>query len=193
MQAATPTASTSSMHRHRAGPAVRLRPSVQVTVAVALALLPCLAAGAEAPATGTTTILLVRHAEKAGPSGDVPLSAAGRQRAIRLAEMLRDAEVRHIFTSDLTRTRQTAAPLARKLGVTPEPLAPGAVDPLVAKVRALPAGAVALVVHHSNTLPEIVQKLGGPKLTELGENEYDRLMVLTRAPDGSARLVTLRY
>jgi phosphohistidine phosphatase SixA len=140
-----------------------------------------------------TTILLVRHAEKAGPTGDVPLSAAGKARAIRLASLLRDAGVKHIYTSDLIRTRETAAPLAAKIGVTPERLPPDAVDPLVGKLRALPAGAVALVVHHSNTLPAIVEKLGAPRLTEIADDEYDRLLVLTRSPQGAVHLITLRY
>jgi phosphohistidine phosphatase SixA len=140
----------------------------------------------------SSTILLVRHAEKAGPSGDVPLSAAGRDRARRLAAMLRDAGIRHVFTSDLIRTRQTAAPLVERVGVGPQAVAARELDTLVEKLRALPAGAVALVVHHSNTLPAIVEKLGGGKIPSVHDEEYDRLLVLTRSAQETS-LMTLRY
>jgi phosphohistidine phosphatase SixA len=139
------------------------------------------------------TIVLVRHAEKSGPTGDVGLSAVGQQRAQRLAAMLKDAEVRHIFTSDMIRTRDTAAPLARALGITAEALPATSVDALVAKLRALPAGAVALVVGHTNTVPQIAEKLGVAKVAPIAEGEYDRLLVLTRSADGTVRLLTLHY
>jgi phosphohistidine phosphatase SixA len=174
-------------------PRVRPRRPGLLAAGVLLLLLAPLLALAQPAAPGLTTVILVRHAEKAGPSGDVPLSSAGRARATRLASVLRDAGVKRIYTSDLIRTRATAAPLATRLGLTPEQLPAAAVDPLVARLRALPPGAVALVVHHSNTVPEIAQKLGAPRQPEIAEDEYDRLLVLTRSPQGAVQLVTLRY
>jgi broad specificity phosphatase PhoE len=148
---------------------------------------------AERAGAALSTVVLVRHAEKAGPDGDVPLSAAGKKRAARLALVLRNAEIGHVFTSELTRTRQTAAPLAARLGLTPQALPTSDLDALVARLRALPAGEVALVVHHSNTVPVLVEKLGGPRVPPIAEGEFDRLLILTRAPDGATRLVTIRY
>ena len=121
----------------------------------------------------------------------MPLSAAGRKRAVRLASMLRDAGVRQIFTSDMTRTRETAAPLASRTGVTAEAIA--AVDALVARLRSLPGGSVSLVVHHSNTVPAIVEKLGGPRMAAIDEEEFDRLVVLSRLASGKVQVLTLRY
>jgi phosphohistidine phosphatase SixA len=172
-------------------PAVRR--SISLVVLGLLMQVAGVARPASPAAPGLTTVILVRHAEKAGLSGDVPLSAAGRARARRLATLLRDAGVKQIYTSDLTRTRQTAAPLASKLGLTPEPVPAEGLDALVAKLRALPAGAVALVVHHSNTLPTIVEKLGAPRPTGIAEDEYDRLLVLTRSAQDAVQVVTLRY
>ena len=97
------------------------------------------------------------------------------------------------YTSELLRTRQTAGPLGSRIGVTPEVVPAGAVDLLVGHLRGLPAGAAALVVHHSNTIPTIVEKLGGPKLPAIAEEEFDRLLVLTRSPQGAVQVVTLRY
>ncbi|HEY0714836.1 MAG TPA: histidine phosphatase family protein [Polyangia bacterium] len=151
------------------------------------------ASSAQPEAARPATILLVRHAEKAGTTGDVSLSAPGQARAVRLASMLKDADVTHIFTSELLRTRATAAPLARQRGLTSQPMPGAALDDLVAKLRALPAGAVALVVHHSNTVPKIAERLGVAKVPPIKEDEFDRLLVITRSGDGVSRLLTLRY
>ncbi|HEY0707691.1 MAG TPA: histidine phosphatase family protein, partial [Polyangia bacterium] len=161
-----PTSRFSARGRH-------LRFSAIAAVLLAAALLvsiPLGLAGPTAPGTETTrptTIVLVRHAEKAGEVGDVPLSAAGKARAVRLAHLLADANVRHIFTSGMIRTRETAAPLAQKLGLTPQPMAQLA--GLVKTLQALPAGAVALVVHHSNTVPQIADALGATKVPPIAE------------------------
>jgi probable phosphoglycerate mutase len=164
-----------------------------LAAALAALLSQPLDAQAQADTSRWSTILLVRHAEKAGPSGNVPLTPAGKIRALRLAAMLRDAQVGHIFTTDTIRTRDTAEPLVKRTGVIPQVMAGSGIDALVSKLRLLPAGAVALVVHHSNTLPDIVEKLGGPRLAPIGDAEFDRLLVLTRSPEGTTRVVTLRY
>jgi probable phosphoglycerate mutase len=70
---------------------------------------------------GTTTILLVRHAEVANPRqvlyGRLPrfaLSDVGRRQAEALAERLGDCPIAAIYTSPLLRARQTAAAIARR-------------------------------------------------------------------------------
>lgn len=168
-------------------------PPMRRLMAALLVLALPLGAHAEQKPAGATTILLVRHAEKAGPSGDVPLSTAGKARAAKLAWTLRDAGVRHIFTTELLRTRETAVPLATRLGVTPRVVLAAAIDDLVRALAALPPGAVALVVHHSNTLPPIVEKLGGARLPPVADDEYDRLLVVTRPQGGGPQVLTLRY
>jgi phosphohistidine phosphatase SixA len=169
---------------------------------VAAALLGCaLLSGQLAPAraetldrpAAATTLFIVRHAEKSAPNGDIPLSAEGRDRAALLARMLRDAGVGRIYTSEMVRTRETAEPLERRLGVKAETVPVQDIDALVAKLRALTTGSVALVVNHSNTIPKIVDKLGGGSVQPIAEDEYDRLLVVTLSGDGKAHVVTLRY
>jgi phosphohistidine phosphatase SixA len=174
------------------GPAAFVVVVAFAVVFLALAISSSTSAAQPAVARAST-ILLVRHAEKAGSAGDVGLSAAGQARAVRLAAMLKDADVRHIFTSDLLRTRETAAPLARQRGISGHVMRAAAIDDLVARLRALPAGAVALVVHHSNTVPKIAEGLGIGKVAPMAEDEFDRLLVVTRSADGTSRLLTLRY
>jgi hypothetical protein len=52
-----------------------------------------------------------------------------------------------------------------------------------------------LVVGHSNTVPKIVAAAGGPKIPDLGEKEFDDLIVLEVGPESpaTARLLHLQY
>src|SRR5689334_13752118 len=143
-------------------------------------------------AEGPTTLFIVRHAEKSAPNGDLPLSAEGRSRAAKLAALLRDAGVDRIYTTEMMRTRETAEPLASRLRLSAETVPVQDVEALVAKLRALPPGSAALVVHHSGTIPKIVEKLGGGAIQPISEEEYDRLLVVTLEGD-AAHLVTLRF
>ena len=65
-----------------------------------------------------STIFIVRHAEKADDSKDGELSQTGRARAEALANMLRDSKISVIYTTQFKCTQQTAAPLAKALGLT---------------------------------------------------------------------------
>jgi 2,3-bisphosphoglycerate-dependent phosphoglycerate mutase len=71
-----------------------------------------------------TRVLLLRHGQTAWNAEqriqgqlDVPLNAVGRWQAQRLAETLADEDISVLYSSDLQRTRQTAAPLALALGL----------------------------------------------------------------------------
>lgn len=72
-----------------------------------------------------TTFLLVRHAlcdpvgqSIAGRSPGVHLNEAGRVQAARLAERLSEFPIEAVFSAPLERARETAAPLADRLGVS---------------------------------------------------------------------------
>ena len=152
-----------------------------------------------ARAQNVRTIFLVRHAEKASDAPDTPLSAQGRLRAECLATMLRDAHIEKIYTSNLQRTQQTAAPLAQRLHLQPVeiPMAkPGDVDAAILAGHA----ANVLVVWHSRALPGIVRGLGVAEVAPMPETEYDRLTIVTMdagsdgiAKDSHARLTVLRF
>jgi broad specificity phosphatase PhoE len=165
---------------------------------VAPLALAALVASSVVPRAADTVVLVVRHAEKSAPSGDVPLSAAGEVRARALAAIGREAGVTAIITTQFQRTRQTAAPLAEALGITPEvaEVRGGAVEhakSIADGIRARLAGRTVLVVGHSNTVPAIVTALGGPKLPDLCDELYDDLFTVIVSPEGSARVVHAKY
>jgi broad specificity phosphatase PhoE len=139
------------------------------------------------------SIIVVRHAERAGGmSSAVGLSDAGRCRAGVLARMLAGTGVKRIFATEVGRTQQTAEPLAQKLGIRVEVLPAKDTPALVNKLRELHPGDAALVVGHSNTVPDIVRLLGGGTVPPLADDEYDRLYVIT-LDGGRATAVLLRY
>jgi broad specificity phosphatase PhoE len=122
---------------------------------------------------------------------DPPLSAAGEQRAVRLADMLAASGVKHIFTTEYKRTRQTAAPLAERLKLTPVMSAAADPDPLIAQVKR--AQGNVLIVGHSNTVPDLLKKLGVTDAVAIGDNDYDNLFVVVRNAAGKVTLVRLKY
>jgi broad specificity phosphatase PhoE len=163
-----------------------------MTRVVVLVLLACLSSVESAAQTSTaTTVILVRHAERETGQGDDPLSAQGRARAQVLAYVLRDANITTVMTSGVTRTRETAEPFARQAGLTSEVLPTEKLDDVGQRIRSRSGGAV-LIVHHSNTVPVIAEKLG-VSIAPIADQEFDRLIVLTLPSSGSPSAVTLRY
>ena len=145
-----------------------------------------------AAAPEPAVVFLVRHAEKTGEGRDPALSEAGQARADELANVLADAGITAIYSSDYRRTRGTAEPLARRLGLEIMVYDPQQLESL-AQILGKSAGRT-LVVGHSNTTPELVALLGGepgPAIDEAGE--YDRLYSLTLIPDQTVSTVLLRY
>jgi broad specificity phosphatase PhoE len=140
------------------------------------------------------TIILVRHADRiSAMSADALLSPAGEERARQLAEVLKDAQVLRIYVTEVRRTQQTAAPIAARLHLTPIEIAKQDVDALVSQLRKSGANETVLVVGHADTVPLIVERLGGAAVPAVRDNEYDRMLVVFLPPSGNAQVVTLRY
>lgn len=163
------------------------RSSFRTLTIIAIAGCATAATPAPIPAAGEhgeTIIYLVRHAEKSteNPS-DPDLSTAGFVRADSLASSLREAGINVIITTHLKRTIETARPLARKYGITPEVVTISGstaahVDSVVAAVRRH-MGSRILIVGHSNTIGRIAEKLGAPHIGDLCDNEYSDLIILS--------------
>jgi broad specificity phosphatase PhoE len=140
----------------------------------------------------TTTILIVRHADRAGQADS--LTEAGVARARELARVAKNAGVRAIYHSDTRRTRNTAAPLADELKLELEEYPAKQVADLIERILHDHVGETVLVVGHSNTVPMIVFAAGGPMIPDINDNEFDGLFVLTmRCVDGKSTLTRLEY
>lgn len=165
-------------------------PAVALLLATAVGAAPAAWATA-APASSTTTVLVVRHADRQGEAD--ALSPRGEARAAALAHLAADAGVDAVYHSPTARTRATARPLAERLGLTPVEHPPHAAGPLAERIRGEHDGDVVLVVGHSNTVPAIVEALGGPAMPDLAHDAYDDLFVVTLGAAGEATVLHLNY
>jgi len=129
-----------------------------------------LAACATTPVPAGPAYYVVRHLNTPAGEQDPDLIPEGQRTAAILAGWFRRDAPRAIYVSDFRRTRQTAAPLAARLGLTPIVYDPADTPALVARVRATP-GPV-LIVGHSNTVPDIVEQLGGTRPAALVHEDF---------------------
>jgi broad specificity phosphatase PhoE len=165
---------------------------------VLLAFLAVLAAALSCdPAMAQQEIILVRHAELQGAAmadpKALPLSAEGRTRAQRLAELLKDAHVGAIYATDFVRTQETARPLARELEQPLIVVPKGDAREFAARLRKEHAGEVVLVVGHTDTLPGLLEALGYPHKVKLDAQDYGNLFIVTPRPRGAPGFLRLRY
>ncbi|HEY3171484.1 MAG TPA: histidine phosphatase family protein [Thermoanaerobaculia bacterium] len=152
-------------------------------------------------ASGQQAILLVRHAEKATESNEsgVPLSQAGRARAARLAETLKNAGVTAVYTTDTDRAKQTAEPLARAAKVEVRIYSPrdasGKLAPelLLERLKKEEPSGIVLVVGHQNTVPDLLTALGHREKIEIAASQYDDLFVIVPRAGGPPSVVRLKY
>ena len=152
------------------------------------------AAVAHEPAS-ITTVILVRHAEKADASADPQLSEAGRARAEELLRVVGSNRIDAIYATPYHRTRQTAAPLSAALSLMAEERQPGPAyaAELAAKIRKNHMGQTVVVVGHSNTTQQLIVALGVETAPKIEESTFDNLFIVTLAGDAAPRLLSLRY
>jgi phosphohistidine phosphatase SixA len=141
------------------------------------------------------TVLFVRHADVDVPppigNADPSLNEKGVIRANELARVVEAANVTTIFTSNLKRTKETAAQLAARLHLAQPPSVVPDLDEFAAGARAGSFGPVVLVVGHTDTVPPMIDALVStqPNVTIQG---FDNLLVVSLAAEES-QLVRLRY
>ena len=158
----------------------------------ALALVAGVAHGKRPCENATTTILIVRHADRAGQADS--LTEAGVARARELVRVAKTAGVRGIYHSDTKRARNTAAPLAEALALELEEYPAKQVTELIERILRDHAGETVLVVGHSNTVPMIVFAAAGPMIADIDDREFDGLFIVTmRCVDGTSTLTRLEY
>lgn len=157
-------------------------------IALLALALSALAACATPPEPAPPPTWVVRHLNTPAGERDPDLTAEGQRTAAALAAWFRADAPRAIYVSDYRRTRQTAAPLAARLGLVPIVYDPADTPGLIARVRAGPRPA--LIVGHSNTVPDIVEQLGGTRPAPLVHEDFGDIWRV--APDGAtirARIV----
>ena len=153
----------------------------------------------------TTTIIFVRHAERAvGPADDPGLSDAGQARASELARQLVDADVvagvDAIYATQYKRTQETAQFVAtahknrlqRELPVNTYDAAD--TQTVLEEILKNHKGKIILVVAHSNTVPELIANLGASKkVPPIADDEYDNIYIISIPWFGKTKTIRLRF
>ena len=145
-------------------------------------------------------IFLVRHGDtvRQKDNPDVPLSAAGEQRAMALAAMLKDTGISTIYTTGLQRTVKTAEPLAKLLGIEPKVQPqlrprPKDIDEFARLLGKEHSQDVVLAVLHSIGVPALIRALGHPIDIKIPESEFDNLFVIIPRVGIPPMVLRLRY
>lgn len=137
----------------------------------------------------TTTVYIVRHGEKVAETDSTDLSPAGKQRALTLADTLARRGIDSVFSTPYRRTRQTAQPLASRLGLPVMPYQK--TDAIVSRVGVM-RNKTALIVGHSNTILDIAKGLGAnPTKQRIESNDHANLLVVRIRRGPFSRSVTL--
>lgn len=143
-----------------------------------------------------TTLILVRHAEKAADgTDDPPLMAKGESRAALLKNMFAASGIDAVYSTPFRRNLSTVKPLADTLGlemVIYDPKLDLVV--FVNDILKKHAGQRVLICGHSNTVPGMLNVLTGQNSYEnLDDAAYDNIFLVSAPGNGNAGVVTLSY
>ena len=147
----------------------------------------------------TTTMIFVRHAEKASqPADDPGLSEAGHRRVAELTRQLVDADVvagvDAIYSTPFKRNQETAQGVADALDLPVHIYAPDDNEAVLATILKNHKGKIILVVGHQNTLPTLMADLGASKkVPPIHTDEYDNIYVVAIPWFGKTKTIRLRY
>jgi broad specificity phosphatase PhoE len=145
-------------------------------------------------ADGEILVTLVRHADIALPaqSRDPDILPEGTERAKILGDLVKDSHVDVVFSTEYLRTRHTAQIAAERAGARAQVIGAARSGDLVADIREHYQGKSVLVVGHSNTVPALIEALGGPSLPNIDEREFDNVYYLKIVGD-HAELTQAKY
>lgn len=121
--------------------------------------------------------------------GDVALTPDGVIRAAELVNVLGQAGISVIYSTEWERTQMTAEPIATHLSLDVLPYTD--VGALADQIRSNHAGKVILVVGHSDTVPLTMEALGADLMPNL--TGFDNLFMVTLGESGDVRLVKAEY
>jgi phosphohistidine phosphatase SixA len=151
------------------------------------------AAAQQEPAV--TKIFIVRHAEKEAGK-DPLLTAAGNARAGDLKRTLQNEGIQKIYVSQYRRTQNTGDSLRLQLKIdTVHYAADTLCDNLInAIMEHSDFGKTILIIGHSNTIPQIIRKLGVTDYPygDIPDNEFDNLFMITYKKE-KAKLKKMKY
>jgi hypothetical protein len=153
--------------------------------------LGCIGPNEETKPGATTTVILIRHAER---DNFFTITAQGHKRAQAIVDAVKGMDIMAIYSPDLERNLDTVTPLANHLGIditlTPR-ISKSTVNKIVSEILTRHRGEVILLVGNgSGNLRLLHQRLGG---TGEGPYTYGDLFIYTIPDQGPAKIKKSRY
>ena len=141
-----------------------------------------------------TIIYLVRHAEKQHNGKNPELTKEGRERAVKLSELLKSTTIDEIFSTDYLRTKQTLETIANEKGLSITIYNPRELTSFAEMLKRDFVGKKIVVSGHSNTTPSLVNLLIGDSVYEnINEDEYGYFFIVTLSKDKDPKVLRLKY
>ncbi|MFH6770100.1 phosphoglycerate mutase family protein [Gaetbulibacter aquiaggeris] len=132
-----------------------------------------------------STYYFIRHAEKdrSDPTNENPhLTDIGNQRAQHWNEVFKNINFDVVYSTNYNRTKETAQPTASKNNLDLVLYDPKTID--ISKFLKVTEGKTILVVGHSNTTPDLVNRiLGNKKYDDIDDSNNSNLYVVTVSGD----------
>lgn len=150
-----------------------------LVITILLVLAACVRAAPAPP-----DIYVMRHLDTPKGATDPDLTQDGQRAAEALVDWFKRGRPGVIYVSRPKRSQQTAAPLARRLGLTPVIYDPADTPALIAAVTK--ETRTILIVGHSNTVPDIIERLGGQRPAPLVHEDFGDIWKI----DGRTRATT---
>ena len=143
------------------------------------------------------TIILVRHAEKdtseTADPGDPVLTPQGFERAQRLVEKIKKYKPGAIYSTDYKRTRDTAAPVAKRRKLEIQLYDAKKPNELIEQIMKSKTKRY-LIVGHSNTIPGLANLLTKKELFKnLDESEYGTIWLIKIRDSKVTKTEILQY
>ena len=140
------------------------------------------------------TLVLTRHAEKESGKKDPKLTDEGKQRAENLKDILLPLQPERCYTTSPARCVLTTMPLAKAIKSPNAHYQAKDYYSLFDKIIKEHKAKKALIVGHSNTIPEMLNLLiGEKKYEEFDESEYSRLFLVMTRGLGESEILELSY
>ncbi|MGL2987789.1 SixA phosphatase family protein [Flavobacterium sp. RSSA_27] len=126
----------------------------------------------------TTSIYLIRHAEKVDNSKNPDLSKVGLERAEHWKTILAQVPLKAVYSTDFLRTVQTATPTAISKNLEIIKYDPKTLD--LEQLKKEHKGQAILIVGHSNTTPDLVNKIINQKVyAPIDDTVFGNLYIIT--------------
>lgn len=143
--------------------------------------------------TEGSIFFIIRHSEKDTAGGsNADLNPIGHGRAKALRKMLKKVKISGVYSTNTPRTKNTAAPTAKRKHLPIEIYDPKKQKELLSSL--VEKKGKFLVVGHSNTVHKLVNILTDTEQEkEFSESDYTRLYIVSLKKIGTSKVLMIRF